>query len=163
MEGRLKLLRSKQFRIPSFELEIYNILKPLWKRRGLFFCILQQTPYLMSRKIDPELYPLIFCFIAAGIVIAILVALFEKRIMPYIKPSYSLKKQGNITIIHITISVGLGIILPNNFLVNYPYFSQLYLENQLMIPISIIVLTILSFVCLGLLLSLFIKQDDKIH
>lgn len=70
--------------------------------------------------------------------------------------------------IHLVFSLLTALFLPNNYLINYSYFKEMFHKNTLIIPFSIIVIFIINIVILGLtfnfltyiITSIFNKQKN---
>lgn len=53
----------------------------------------------------------------------------------------------------------LALVLPNNFLDNIPFFQQLYTENEIWIPVSMVILLYTSLLIIGYIFGLFFNKS----
>jgi hypothetical protein len=71
-------------------------------------------------------------------------------------------------IIHTVASLLIGVIVPNNFLIDFIYFQELYSKNEMWIPVSMISVFFISLFIIGILLNyicriLYDERDTKIY
>ncbi len=79
---------------------------------------------------------------------------------------YYIDKQGTflnkvLTYIHFGISILVGLILPNNYLNKIDWINTLYSKNGFWIPISMLLVAILSLTLIGSLISFIYYRKKK--
>ena len=81
----------------------------------------------------------------------------QRYIMRYLLADLSAELMTFFIVLHFIGSLILGLVLPNNFLVQYQFFNELYAYNDLWVPASMVLLLFFFLNILGLALSFICK------
>jgi hypothetical protein len=79
----------------------------------------------------------------------------------YSNSKLSENSKSTVGAIQIITSLVLALALPNNYLINFPFFKSLFEKNELWIPVSMFVLLVIFITIFGLLLSAVFKPIDS--
>lgn len=97
----------------------------------------------------------LFFFIIFIVVIYLFYAAFRTAgisILKYLETDVKTFVKYSALVVHLLSSLVSALMLPNNFLVSFPFFDNLYC-NEIWIPISMIVLLFLHLIIVGWVLS----------